>query len=201
VSDPSPQGLRTTLPPWPTPTEMVTCDGGVSIQFNAYGAVSSSVTPSGTWADSEHTLGLFSYSTHSEEEFFGFTRNYLRPPCGGECGGCGFSKCGLSTNDNATSSRTLPKMRAAYANMTSCQFFFDLQLHSDLQSMYGAPSSLTLAVNVTSTPSITYDLHWEKRATRMAESLYGSPSSPSHRKAAAPDWTNLDVSWTPLTSP
>jgi len=66
VSEPSSQGLRPSLPPWSNPREKVTCAGGVSIQFDASGSVASFVTPSGTWAGPDHTLGLFSYSTHSE---------------------------------------------------------------------------------------------------------------------------------------
>jgi len=160
--------------------------GGALVQFNASGCITKLSGGGGqAWADTSHPLGLLRYATHSEAELAAFASAYTLEACRDACGNCAFSKCGLN-KAGAESGHHVPTVAGAWADAAAGRFLFNLTwgaAAAELTGKYGAPLYATLEVTLAAVASsgggsavvlnVTFDLQWwEKRSTRMAESVW-----------------------------
>jgi len=163
----------------PMPT--YTC-GGVEVAFDTFGAVnflrSKHHGVSGRdWANSEHTLGKFSYVTYSQGDFDVFEKEWNNH--GGD-----FGKPGMASA-NPESKVWEPTVKGAWLQNRNdggddrqCQFTFELSLAEEASEKYGAPRSVFLQYNVPGQSALSVldlSLSWfNKTATRLPESMWVS---------------------------
>ena len=184
---------------WPlgvdgAPVGTVQC-GGVTLGLDSAGAISTLVvtgtgnwTNGRIWADANHTLGRFRYLSHSQEEFDTFGDRYMMPGCRSDTTPnlCGFGKSGLNAA-GAEAREWQPIVTAAWrttaaAQPAGCQVVVALAFPAQAQAKYGAPSIANVTVTVGTGPgtdtangtTLSLDVQYHKRHTRMAESLWFS---------------------------
>lgn len=157
--------------------------GGFTLQFDNRGSIISLKTTQSnvSYADTAHSLGLFHYTTHTEEEFQAYLLKTMIQQCTTDCAGCGFSKCNLKAAQPEAKD-WMPVVKKSYSNCSSslslpqdaCRFVFELSLDAGAQTKYGAPEDVWVDVTVSSA-GVWFDLQWfNKRPTRMAEALWFS---------------------------
>eukprot|EP00039_Didymoeca_costata_P014525 m.235380 g.235380 ORF g.235380 m.235380 type:complete len:943 (-) comp16044_c1_seq12:64-2892(-) len=152
--------------------------GGYKIRFNNSGAIVNLTDSRGrVWASENKPMALFKYATHSQAELDAFATNYTLRSCATACGHCAFSKCGLDKAGAASGhySTVVSDARAIFTSSQATFLFNTTFANADLVTNYGAPLYATINITLTVEESlvINVDLQWhEKRATRMAESLW-----------------------------
>jgi len=184
--------------PIQVPTSTFEC-GGIRVAFDNVGAVNAlSIgrrNASGrTWANSEHTLGRFSYVTYSQADFDEFEKEWNN-----HFGD--FAKPGMDTA-SPESKVWEPTLRGAWLQSGSddevdrkCRFTFELTFAEEATAKYGAPRAVFLQYDVPGhgvSHALDLSVSWfDKPATRLPESMWVSFVPTVHTKRAAA-W-ELDV--------
>eukprot|EP01047_Picozoa_sp_COSAG01_P013248 COSAG01_NODE_616_length_14815_cov_8.518076_19_plen_479_part_00 len=178
------------LVPWPlgaggAPAGHTKC-GGVTLGIDAAGAVAHLADQSGRqWATANRTLARFRYRSHSEPEFNAYGDRYMLPGCRSKenPGLCGFGKQGLTSKAGAVNKDWMPHVTAAWrgvAGAAHCKLVIQLGFPAEAQSKYGAPSVANISISSVAAAegsqskatALMIDVHYHKRHTRMAESLW-----------------------------
>eukprot|EP00658_Telonema_sp_P-2_P053814 TRINITY_DN424_c0_g7_i1.p1 TRINITY_DN424_c0_g7~~TRINITY_DN424_c0_g7_i1.p1 ORF type:complete len:974 (+),score=146.08 TRINITY_DN424_c0_g7_i1:115-3036(+) len=168
---------------------------GVSARFDSAGGMTELCWEHEctTAVTKDNLLGVFSYATHSEASLNQFRDAYNLRSCRAVCGGCGFSKCGLD-QDGAVSTRSSPTVQGAWQDSNSDRLVMNLSFPNLVgQDNSSPPGYMLLSLKVSTDEdahlnpnshvpdedarvvNISWDLSvYEKRATRMAESMWFS---------------------------
>jgi len=172
-----------------TPSATTFVCGGVTVGFDARGALTTLRTSDGAeWASEAKPVGLYNYRTYTNEDYNIFLQDFASRVDGPGCGGYGpghvddmncknFRKPNISS---ASPKRrvVVPALTALWSDVksssssstaTTCHFVAEMAMDAEAHALAGAPATLAYGVNV-SASGVTWDVvQLAKRPTRLPE--------------------------------